>query len=380
MGGMIEKPLILINGAGGFVGSHAVEYFLSRGHRVRATDLPAMDLTWAEQLGAETMTADLTHLPDAQRVLAGVDWVANIAGMFDFAAPAAALYAANVTASENMCLAACGAGVKRFVHVASIAVYGTPQRTPCHETDPQNPKNEYERTKKLGEDVVFRYHRERLLPAMSIRPTVIYGPRSKYGPAKMVGFWALFKGLGVREVYELRGGAVMGHVHVRDVVRAIEHLFTHGEVGMAYNVADETPIAWGEYSRLIREEVGLQAKPFCPTLPHALVRPFGWLLNQIPDRQLAKTNARFAELWRKLEAKEPGLKPYLMPRIDRDFLGYLRGDHVYDTSRLKATGFQFDYPDTLRGLRETIAWYRTQHWVPQSAVPLSEPGQPLAVG
>lgn len=355
--------LILVNGAGGFLGSHVVEALLADGRKVRATDMPGVDLAWAKKRGAQIMSADLLSQHEAHRVTKDVDGVVNVAGLFDFTATREQLTAANVQITEHMCRAAADEGVTSFLHVASIAVYGTPRRKNCRETDPLQPGNDYEVTKKQGEDVAFRYHRERLLAVMSIRPTVIYGERSRYGQAKILGFWAMHKANGMQKFPNLRGGAEMSHVHVVDAARACAHLLRYGETGNAYNCADDTPIGWYDLFGFMREEVGIESVGPAISVPGWMAPPFGFMVKRVGDKQLEVINGQLAKLWARA-AEKHGLKPYLAPRIDRDFLDYVSAHHTYDTARLKATGFRLQYPDTLAGMRDVIQWYREQKWIP----------------
>ncbi|MBU4194501.1 MAG: NAD-dependent epimerase/dehydratase family protein [Actinobacteria bacterium] len=46
------KSTVLVTGAGGYIGRHVVERLVGRGHEVRATDLPGVDLSYAGELGA----------------------------------------------------------------------------------------------------------------------------------------------------------------------------------------------------------------------------------------------------------------------------------------------------------------------------------------
>lgn len=55
---------VLVTGAGGFIGRHIVEEACELGHPVRATDLPASDLSSSAALGAEVMPGDLSNPAD----------------------------------------------------------------------------------------------------------------------------------------------------------------------------------------------------------------------------------------------------------------------------------------------------------------------------
>ena len=55
----MNAGIILVNGAGGFVGSTVKETLCSRGDLVRATDLPGSNLDPARRAEAEVLEADL---------------------------------------------------------------------------------------------------------------------------------------------------------------------------------------------------------------------------------------------------------------------------------------------------------------------------------
>ena len=67
--------------------------------------------------------------------------------------------------------------------------------------------------------------------------------------------------------------------------------------------------------------------------------------------------------WKKVIA-EKNLKPELDIVLDTDWLDYTYGDHVYDTSKIKALGMKLEHPDFAKGLAETAAWYRRERWLP----------------
>ncbi len=105
-----------ITGGTGFVGSRLIDLALEGGHQVRALTRrdqpPRTGVTWVRgDLDATAALADLC---------AGADAVIHVAGVVN--APDREGFAhGNITGTANMLAAAKGAGVRRFVHVSSLA-------------------------------------------------------------------------------------------------------------------------------------------------------------------------------------------------------------------------------------------------------------------
>jgi nucleoside-diphosphate-sugar epimerase len=359
----MKRGLVLINGAGGFLGRHTAEVFMEAGYRVRVTDIPSVSLEWAEGTGAEIQQADLLDFGQACDVVSGVDGVVNVVGLFDLSATYETLHAVNVKATENMCRASLEAGVKKFVHIASIGVYGLPAYTPIDEAGPKSPKNWYELTKKLGEDVVFEFQRQHGLPATSLRPGPIYGPRSRY-IHNLIFATSILLARSKRGGIALDDGPFCHHVHVRDVARASVHLMRLPRtIGNAYNCCDRTPIKWNRLFEAIDECIGATPKKihkWRPALVRVLIK---YLVPLIPKGRWEQVNKNLRRAWTTLIDRYD-LDPALMPRVEPDMFGYMLADHVYDTSALQETGFQWDYPDTVEGLKATYEWLVEQRWIP----------------
>ena len=288
----------------------------------------------------------------------------NVAGVFDFSATYQQLYTGNVAVTENMCRAALEAGVDKFVHIATVGVYGQPAYTPIHEDGPKRPKNPYELTKKLGEDQAWEYQRLHGLPASILRPGPIYGPRSKYIHSLMFVTNVLMGRSKRGSGPGLDDSPYCHHVHVRDVARAAVHLLSLPRaVGQAYNCADQTPIKW---SRLVDEIANLagyrpgRALPWIPPLVSLAVKAVRTL---VPQARWDKANRQLGRAWERIIEAE-GLVPALRPRLEKDMFLYLLGDHVYDTTALKSLGFEWEYPDIVDGLRQTHQWLVENRWIP----------------
>lgn len=356
---------VMVNGATGLVGRAIAEEFLRQGHTVRVSDRPGANFQEYEKMGLEIVPAEITDPVAVARSAAGMEIIVHVAGVFDLGAPAAALLAANHQGVRVMAEAALRQAphLTRFVQIATVGVYGQPVRVPCQEDDPKRPRNLYERSKYLGELAAFEYHRRYGLPVTSLRPTLIYGPRARYGHAMFIALFALLKSLGIREIPSLKNGPRSSHVHVADVARAAVLLATHPRaVGRAFNLADPAPVDGPTFVRMLAAPLGLEVKEVIPYWSPA-ARWLGALVGRVPTLMLNPLNRWLARRWQEVKA-EHGLTDDLCPRLDRDWAGYVTGDNVYDSSRIAGLGMTWKYPDPVAGLAETIAWYQANEWIP----------------
>ena len=355
--------LVLVNGAAGFVGSALVEELSAAGTPVRATDRPGSDLSRAAALGAEIAEQDLLDAPAVRGLFDGVDAAVNLAGLFSFDASYDALYDANVRCTDHFCRAALDQGVERLVHISTIGVYGPPVDYRIAESSLKRPRNSYERTKKLGEDLALHLCREQGLPVTVLRPALIYGPRSRYGQAPAIALLAQIKAARAGWLHLYDGGPEMHHLHVQDAAAAIRLLLEReqGVVGEAFNCGDRTPVNWGRWMQWVARKL---------ELPFGIIPWYDWLafvlfglVTHLPDRLVEKLNAINAPHWRRV-VEESELAPMLEARIEPEFLSYLTAHHVYDIAKLDALGFEHRFPDTEIGLNDTIDWYIRERWIP----------------
>lgn len=180
---------ILVTGGTGLIGSHLVEHLVAEGRQVRVMVRPTSQRGELADLPVDWVAGDLLDAGSLQAAMRGVELVYHLAATMDDWGPWELFYQANVTGTENVCAAALAAGVRRLVHASSIAATGLEDYHGLKDesfpyVDPQGKgRHPYCATKALGEQVVRRYHDERGLPAVIVRPTYVYGPREhKVGP------------------------------------------------------------------------------------------------------------------------------------------------------------------------------------------------------
>ncbi|MCP4867798.1 MAG: NAD(P)-dependent oxidoreductase [Proteobacteria bacterium] len=349
---------VLITGAGGFLGRHLVHQFLNAGHVVRAGDRAQVDLSDLD--GVEAVPCELDDDASVRAACEGVDIVVHCAGLFDHAASRELLFAVNEGGCRTVGTIATELGVARVVLVSSTGVYGG-KGNGITEDDPKTPTTDYDQSKWAGEVAMTEVCRDAGVPLAVIRPTLIYGPGSRYGMASWLALLTLRAQAGLRSLPLAQGGPFGSHVHVEDVARAC--LFaaeSDAAAGRAFNVSDDTPLAAGDLLRILCGEAGITVKnwglPWFVATLLTLMRPLVvWVAH--------KQNPRLAHLWKKLTVRLE-LKERLLPRIDVEWLDYVLGDHVFDNSALKAAGFEIQHPDTRTGMAEVVAWYRQEHWLP----------------
>ena len=266
--------------------------------------------------------------------------------------------------------AARAAGVRRFVHVSTVSVYGRPRNLPCGEGDIKAPRTPFERARWRAEQAAWLACREGA-PLTVLRPALVYGPTLRRGPVRALALVALFNA-GKRRVPIIRRGPVTHLVHLDDVAGAALHVAEHADdrdvVARAFNVADDAPLPLAEHVAAALEAMGHtpgRVLPYSPRTTALLI----WLVQHVPDRILLEPlNRALAAAWRRLAARF-GASPALVPRVDREVLHWMSADHYYDTHRLRALGWRPIHPVSVDALPETIRGLLENGLLPAGPIP-----------
>jgi nucleoside-diphosphate-sugar epimerase len=321
------EGITLVTGAAGFMGRYLVEYLVGLGVRVRATARPRKDTSYWANMGVEYVGADLTK-PETLPPLfeGGVDRVFHMGAICNLSTPYRDLYPTNVVGVQRITKLALDAGVKRYVHVGSTAVYGPYRGTPFTEESPRNPQDNYGRSKRDGEDVVWRRIEEGL-PAIITRPCTVYGPGCNDGAGK-----AFSRPTSITAIPG-SGRQILSNVRAEDVAAAVVHLSHLDEaVGKAFNIADDSHPTVEEALTIAARTFG--KKPPKLHLPLAVVKAFArW------DGFVSKRRGR-------------------IPDLEYDAVRFLADDYVVDITRLKSSGYRFIYPDFEESMKQIGEWYR----------------------
>jgi nucleoside-diphosphate-sugar epimerase len=172
----------LVTGATGFLGSHIADRLIERGDSVRALVRKTSDTSYIESRGAELVVGDITEPGSLPGALAGAEVVYHAAANVSDWGPWSDFKRITVEGTRAMLRAAADAGVKRFLHVSSDAVYrfddlarGVDESTPL-ETH-FGPLDYYRRSKTAAEKIARRAHERGRVPVTIVRPALILGER-----------------------------------------------------------------------------------------------------------------------------------------------------------------------------------------------------------
>jgi UDP-glucose 4-epimerase len=178
---------ILVTGGAGFIGSHLVEAFLKKGHRVRVLDdfsSGKMHNLKAVRKDVEILRGDCADPRTASRATRGIEVVYH-----EGAVPSVARsvknpslsHRANATATLEMLNAARESGVRRFIYAGSSSVYGDTKVLPKHEGLEPRPLSPYAAAKLAGEHYLRIFAHLYGLETLTLRYFNIFGPRQDPG-------------------------------------------------------------------------------------------------------------------------------------------------------------------------------------------------------
>ncbi|WP_180540124.1 GDP-mannose 4,6-dehydratase, partial [Nevskia soli] len=178
--------LVLVTGAGGFIGSHLSEALVDAGAKVRA-------LVHYNALGSRGWL-DQSPKADEMQVIAGdvcdresvrpavkdcsvVFHLAALIGIpYSYNAPGSYVRT-NIEGTLNILQAARELGVERVVHTSTSEVYGSARYTPIDEAHPLQAQSPYAATKIGADKIAEAFYLSFGLPVVTVRPFNTFGPR-----------------------------------------------------------------------------------------------------------------------------------------------------------------------------------------------------------
>jgi len=246
----VSRPIAVVTGGAGFIGSHAVDRLIAEGYAVRVLDDlsggHAENLAHHKSEQALSMSVeDVRRIEPDSSLFRDASIVLHFAGIGDIVPsierPSDYLDV-NVQGTVRVLEAARSSRVKRVVYAASSSCYGLAS-TPTDESHPIDCRYPYALSKYLGECAALHWGTVYGLPVNSIRIFNAYGTRSRttgaYGA--VFGVFLRQKIAGVPFTVVGDGSQRRDFLYVTDVADAFFRAATCSVSGSVWNLGAGSP-------------------------------------------------------------------------------------------------------------------------------------------
>jgi nucleoside-diphosphate-sugar epimerase len=322
-----------VTGATGFVGSHLVDKLIEKGIEPYCLRRKTSNIKWLEGKPVKFVDGDLFSNEALEDVIKDMDYVFHVAGLVK-AKNKEGFIKGNHLATKNLVeiTRKVNPGIKKFVHISSLAVCGpTPTDKPLTEDYEPKPMTTYAVTKLAAEEEVMKYKDE--MNVTIIRPPAVYGPRDteifiyfqtfKKGLNSLIGFGEKY--LTLSYVKELVDGIIL----------AAEKDVSNGQI---YFIGSDKPYNWDEIGSTTSIILGNRSLKL--RLPHFFVFSVGYM----------------AEFFGKIANKAVTLNVEKVKDITA-------ARWVCSNEKAKK---ELGYNPTISledGFRETVDWYKKEGWL-----------------
>lgn len=330
---------VLLTGATSGLGRNATQWLLDAGHEVHAIGRDVRVGSVLRALGAEFTALDLTNatLELCQLLMKGCDVVWHCAAKSSPWGRGEDFLRANAVATQTLAQAAGRAGIRRFVHISTPAIYFDFQHHQgiIESYCASRFANHYASSKYVAEQNI-----RALLSHYPDTTYVILRPRGLFGPHDRVILPRVLSRLEHdRGVLRLpRGGkALLDLTFVLNVVHAMDLASSNTPLpsGAAYNITNHQPMRLADMLHLLlHEQLGLHYK--LQAMPYPLLHALAGGL----------------ELLSGVTGKEPQLTRYSVAALNFDMT----------LSQVRATQeLGYSPRHTMeQGIEQTGAWFRQQ--------------------
>ena len=226
---MSKRPIAVVTGGAGFIGSHMVDLLLQQDYEVRVIDNLSggheRNLAHHSSNSAlSLLNQDICSLQPDNTFFKDAKYVFHFAGIGDIVPSIEqpiAYMQTNVQGTVRVLEASRMAGVQKFVYAASSSCYGL-AATPTREDHPIGPLYPYALSKYQGEQAAFHWHRLYGLPVNAVCIFNAYGTRVRTTGVYGAVFGVFFKQKLAGKPYTIVGDGTQSRdfIYVTDVAKA----------------------------------------------------------------------------------------------------------------------------------------------------------------
>jgi nucleoside-diphosphate-sugar epimerase len=330
---MENKPIAVVTGANGFVGSHLVDVLIDKGFAVRCIVRESSNLRWLEGKAVEINNCGLFDKEGLSKALNDVTYVFHVAGVVK-AKNEEGYFKGNVETTRILLEAALENkdSIERFIVLSSQTVTGPSlDGKPVTEETECKPITTYGRSKYEQEKLALSYSDK--LPVTICRAPAVYGERDT---EIFIYFQNFAKGLTTTIGFDKK---VLSLIHARDLVEGFfKAAVSENTVGKVYFISSEKFYSWPEVNAVTSKV--LNKKVIKIPVPHLMVY----------------TIAAVAQFFSMFSSKAATLNLEKAKDI-------VQHAWICDTSKAMK---DFDYKQNISieaGIKRTVDWYKEMKWI-----------------
>ncbi|WP_221032922.1 NAD-dependent epimerase/dehydratase family protein [Actomonas aquatica] len=274
----MKDKLIVVCGAGGFIGGHLVADLIRQGHtRIRAVDLKPLDRWYQRFDDVENLTLDLQGLAACRTAVKDAAWVYNLAadmGGMGFIENNKALCMLTVLINTHLLQAAREVGVERFFYSSSACVYAhdkqtDPTITGLREEDayPAMPEDGYGWEKLFSERMCRHFTEDFGLLTRVARYHNVYGPHGTFdggrekAPAAICRKVINAKLAGTNDI-EIWGSGeqTRSFMFIDDCLQGTQAIMRSADITFPINLGSEEKVSINQLVDIVESIAGIELK------------------------------------------------------------------------------------------------------------------------
>lgn len=275
----MKDNLIVVCGAGGFIGGHLVADLLRQGFtRIRAVDIKPLEHWYQRLKGPENIgSQDLKELPACRQAVKNAYWVYNLAadmGGMGFIENNRALCMLSVLINTHLLQAARESRVERFFYASSACVYNhdkqtDPGVTGLKEEDayPAMPEDGYGWEKLFSERMCRHFSEDFGLTTRIVRYHNVYGPMGTYdggrekAPAAICRKVVEAKLNGTQEI-EIWGSGeqTRSFMYIDDCLKGSQEIMRSETITFPINLGSAEKVSINQLVDVVEEIAGVKLK------------------------------------------------------------------------------------------------------------------------
>jgi nucleoside-diphosphate-sugar epimerase len=330
---MNNRPIAVVTGANGFVGSHLADFLLAKNFEVRCVVRKSSNRRWLEGKDVRIFDCGLFDKPGLREAFDGANYIFHVAGVVK-AKNEEGYFKGNVESTKILLEVAeeMKSTIKKFLVVSSQTVSGPSyDGKPVNEETECKPLTTYARSKLKQEQVTLSYKDK--FPVTICRGPAIYGERDT---EIFIYFQVFNRGLTTMIGFDKKELSLL---HVADLVEGL-YLAAISEKanGQIYFISSEKFYTWNEVGDITSKV--LNKKAFKVRIPHFIVF----------------TIAAIAQFFAMFSSKPATLNIEKAKDLTQRYW-------ICDTSKaVKDLGYR-QKVSVEEGIKKTCDWYKEMNWI-----------------